>query len=106
MTFTDLIGDPDHAVKGSSTYLPNAEARAAEASAAAAATDDDADAAAAAPRVSLSPAPLRDDEEEEEERHVARRRIDRDVAANCRPRREEEQGHQKKEKSLSIRRPL
>jgi len=60
VTFTDSIGDPDHAVKGSSTYLPNAEARAAEASAAAAATDDDddADAVAAAPRVSLSPAPL------------------------------------------------
>ena len=37
MTFTDSIGDPDHAVKGSSTYRPNAEARAAEASAAAAA---------------------------------------------------------------------
>jgi hypothetical protein len=38
VTFTDSIGDPDHAVKGSSTYLPNAEARAAEASAAATAT--------------------------------------------------------------------
>ena len=35
VTFTDSIGDPDHAVKGSSTYLPNAEARAAAASAAA-----------------------------------------------------------------------
>jgi hypothetical protein len=63
MTFTDSIGDPDHAVKGSSTYLPNAKARSATASAA---TDDDAsdnnadnaDAVAAAPRVSLSPAPL------------------------------------------------
>ena len=29
MTFTDLIGDPDHAMKGSSTYLPNAKARSA-----------------------------------------------------------------------------
>jgi len=67
VTFTDSIGDPDHAVKGSSTYLPNAEARAATASAAAAAaTDDDdnddddydEDDDAAAPRVSLSPAPL------------------------------------------------
>jgi hypothetical protein len=60
VTFTDSIGDPDHAVKGSSTYLPNAEARAAGASAAATATDDDDDASAvaAAPRVSLSPAPL------------------------------------------------
>ena len=34
VTFTDSIGDPDHAVKGSSTYLPHAEARAAAASAA------------------------------------------------------------------------
>ena len=66
VTFTDSIGNPDHAVKGSSTYLPNAEARAAAASAAAAAAaaatttddDDDDDAVAAAPRVSLSPAPL------------------------------------------------
>ena len=65
VTFTDSIGDPDHAVKGSSTYLPNAEARAATASAAAAAATDDDDnddavavAVAAAPRVSLSPAPL------------------------------------------------
>jgi len=40
MTFTDSIGNPDHAVKGSSTYLPNAKARSATASAA---TDDDAD---------------------------------------------------------------
>ena len=66
VTFTDSIGDPDHAVKGSSTYLSNAEARAAEASAA---TGDDADDKddndydedddAAAPRVlSLLPAPL------------------------------------------------
>jgi hypothetical protein len=73
MTFTDSIGDPDHTVKGSSTYLPNSEARSAAASAA---TDDDADAdadadanadadadadavaVAAAPRLSLSPAPL------------------------------------------------
>jgi hypothetical protein len=30
MTFTDSIGDPDHTVKGSSTYLHNVEARAAE----------------------------------------------------------------------------
>ncbi len=56
--------DPDHTVKGSSTYLPNTEARAAAASAAAASTDDnnDADAdtvaIAAAPCISLSPAPL------------------------------------------------
>ena len=40
MTFTDSIGNPDHAVKGSSTYLPNAKARSATASAA---TDDNAD---------------------------------------------------------------
>jgi hypothetical protein len=40
MTFTDSIGDPDHAVKGLSTYLPNAKARSAAASAA---IDDDAD---------------------------------------------------------------
>jgi hypothetical protein len=65
VTFTDSIGNPDHSVKGSSTYLPNAEARAATASAAAAvATDDDDDddddnvTVAAAPCVSLSPAPL------------------------------------------------
>jgi hypothetical protein len=81
VTFMDSLGNPDHAVKGSSTYLPNAEARAATASAAAAATtndDDDANAdadadadanantdanadavaVAAAPRVSLSPASL------------------------------------------------
>jgi len=69
MTFTDLIGDSDHAVKGSLTYIPNAEqARAAVASAAATSTDDvdndddnndaDTDAIAAAPRVSLLPAPL------------------------------------------------
>ena len=38
VTFTDSIGDPDHAVKGSSTYLPNTEARAIAASAAPAAT--------------------------------------------------------------------
>ncbi|KAL3778102.1 hypothetical protein ACHAW5_004096 [Stephanodiscus triporus] len=47
--------------RGSSTYLPNAEARAAVASAAAAATADaatDDDDIAPAPRVSLSPAPL------------------------------------------------
>ena len=64
VTFTDLIGDLDHAAKGLSAYLPNAEARAAAASAASASTDDDddadadADAVAAAPRISLSPAPL------------------------------------------------
>jgi hypothetical protein len=61
MTFTDSIGDPDHAVKGSATYLPNAEGRAAAASAAAAAaaaTANDDDDIAPAPRVSLSPAPL------------------------------------------------
>ena len=27
VTFTDSIGDPDHAMKGSTTYLPNAEGR-------------------------------------------------------------------------------
>jgi hypothetical protein len=63
MTFTDSIGDPDHAVKGSSTYLPNAKTRSAAASAATDDDaddndDDDADAIAAAPRILLSPAPL------------------------------------------------
>ncbi len=63
VTFTDSIGDPDHAMKGSSTYLPNAEARAVAASADPAATttnddDDDDTKDAAAPRVSLLPAPL------------------------------------------------
>jgi hypothetical protein len=63
MTFTDSIGDPGHAVKGSSTYLPNAKARSAAATAATNddadnIDDDDANAIAAAPRVSLSPAPL------------------------------------------------
>ena len=52
MTFTDSIGNPDHAVKGSSTYLPNAKARSAAASAATDDNaDDDADAITAAPRV-------------------------------------------------------
>jgi len=41
VTFMDMIGDPENAMKGSSTYLPNAEARAAAASAAAASTNDD-----------------------------------------------------------------
>jgi hypothetical protein len=62
LTFMDSIGDPNHAVKGSITYLPNAKGRTAAASAVAAATttDDgnDDDAAAAAPCVSLSPAPV------------------------------------------------
>jgi hypothetical protein len=62
VTFTDPIGDPDHAVKGLATYLPNAKGRAAAASAVAAATTtddgDDNDAAAAAPCISLSPAPV------------------------------------------------
>jgi hypothetical protein len=62
ITFMDLIGNPDHAVKGLTTYLPNAEGRVAAASAVAAATTtnngDDEDAAAAAPHVSLSPAPV------------------------------------------------
>jgi hypothetical protein len=61
VTFTDLIGDPNHAVKGSTTYLPNAEGRVAAASAVAATTttnDSDDYAAAAAPCVSLSPAPV------------------------------------------------
>ena len=129
MTFTDSIGDLDHAVKGSSTYLPNAKARSAAASAA---TDNDADdnddpdadAVAAAPRVLLSPAPLiaapADDdieivlppppppEKTKRKRKKAtsrERRIDRDAVAAYRPRREEEQGHQKKEKNLQNRRP-
>ena len=47
-----------------------------------------------------------EEEEEEEEGHVARQRIDRcDAAAAYRPRCEEEQGHQKKEKSHQNRRP-
>jgi hypothetical protein len=29
VNFTDSIGEPDHAVKGSTTYLPNAKGRAA-----------------------------------------------------------------------------
>jgi hypothetical protein len=62
VTFMDSIGNPNHAVKGSTTYLPNAKGRAATISAVAAATTtddgDDDDAAAAAPRVSLSPAPV------------------------------------------------
>jgi hypothetical protein len=131
VTFTDSIGDPDHAVKGSLTYLPNAEARAAEASAA---TGDDADDNgdddydkdndAAAPRVSLLPAPLiaapADDDIEivlppplppektkrkRKKATLRERRIDRDAVAAYRPRREEEQGHQKKEKNLQNRRP-
>jgi hypothetical protein len=62
VTFTDSIGDPNHAIKGSTTYLPNAKGRAATASAVSAATTtddgDDNDAAAAAPCISLSPAPV------------------------------------------------
>jgi hypothetical protein len=62
VTLTDLIGDPEHAVKGSTTYLPNAEGRGAAASAVTAATTtddgDDNDVAAVASRVSLSPAPV------------------------------------------------
>jgi hypothetical protein len=62
VTFTESIGNPNHAVKGSTTYLPNAKGRAAATSAVAAATttDDgnDDDAAAAAPCISLSPAPV------------------------------------------------
>ena len=55
-----MIGDSDHAVKGSMTYLPNAKGRAVTASAAIASVNTNADAiaVAAAPRVSLSPAPL------------------------------------------------
>jgi hypothetical protein len=48
INFTDLIGEPDHAMKGSTTYLPNAKGRAATSSTIAAAST--------APRVSLSPA--------------------------------------------------
>ena len=57
VTFTDSIGDPDHAVKGSSTYLPHAEARAAAASAATAANVDDDDDAAARRHLSLQHLP-------------------------------------------------
>ena len=53
VTFTDSLGNPDHTVKGSSTYLPNAEARAATASAAAAA----ATATALPPALPLPPWP-------------------------------------------------
>ena len=45
LNFTNSIGEPDHAVKGSMTYLPNAEGRAATSSTIAAASS--------APRVSL-----------------------------------------------------
>ena len=38
VNFTDSIGEPDHAVKGSTTYLPNAEGRAITASTIAAAS--------------------------------------------------------------------
>ena len=48
VNFTDSIREPDHAVKGSMTYLPNAEGRAATSSTIAAAST--------APRVLLSPA--------------------------------------------------
>ena len=48
VNFTNSIGEPDHAVKGSTTYLPNAEGRAVTASTIAAASP--------AHRVSLSPA--------------------------------------------------
>jgi hypothetical protein len=47
VNFTNSIGEPDHAVKGSTTYLPNAEGRAITASTIAAASP--------AHRVSLSP---------------------------------------------------
>ncbi len=54
VTFTDSIGNPNHAVKGSTTYLPNAEGRSAASSAIASIdADANANAAAAAPRVSL-----------------------------------------------------
>ena len=48
VNFTDLIGEPNHAVKGPTTYLPNAEGRAVTASTIAAASP--------AHRVSLLPA--------------------------------------------------
>ena len=57
VTFTDSIGDPDHARKGSMTYPPNAKGRAAAASAIAS-INADANAATTAPHVLLSPAPL------------------------------------------------
>ena len=52
-TFMDSAGDPNHAAKGSTTYLPNADGRAADAAAA-----KEAAATYTAPRVSLSPDPL------------------------------------------------
>jgi hypothetical protein len=52
-TFMDSVGDPNHTVKGSTTYLPNADGRAADAAAA-----EEAAATYTAPRVSLSPDPL------------------------------------------------
>jgi hypothetical protein len=126
VTFTNSIGDTDHAVKGSSTYLPNAETRESAAYAAAASTDDDddddndddndADAVAAAPRISLSPAPLvaapADDDIEivlppppPPAKTKRKRKIDRDAATAYRPCHEEEQGRQKKEKNLQHCRP-
>jgi hypothetical protein len=58
--FTDSIGNPDHAMKGLTTYLPYAKGRAAAASAAIAFINANADAVviAAAPCVLLLPAPL------------------------------------------------
>jgi hypothetical protein len=62
VTFTDSIRNLDHAVKGSTIYLPNAKGRANTTSAIAAATTtnngNDDNAAAAAPRISFSPAPV------------------------------------------------
>jgi hypothetical protein len=52
-TFMDSVGDPNHAVKGSRTYLPNADGRAADAAA-----TEEAAATYTAPRVLLSPDPL------------------------------------------------
>jgi hypothetical protein len=56
ISFTDTIGDPDHAVKGLRTYIPNAEGRTAAASAITSILPSAA-ASAAAPRVLLLPAP-------------------------------------------------
>jgi hypothetical protein len=61
VTFTDSIGNLDHAIKGSTIYLPNAKGRVAAASAIAFVDTNanaNANTAAAAPCVLLSPAPL------------------------------------------------
>ena len=122
VNFINWISEPDHAVKGSTTYLPNAEGRAVTASTIAAAST--------APHVSLSPASHiaettgdeieviipcptphgrrtsrhRDDEEEEKEGHACgcscgrnRRRIDCNANADYCPRHKEGQGDRQEE---------